>query len=153
MYFNNRTPFDNNVYYTDGAILNKYYWILLILLLILLLLLLLLLLMNYLWIILITNINSILVYASQSIYKLIQDKIMAMMAVHWNFKELGHLFQVSMAMPEKKKEKTPKILWLLFPEEFWLNYSSQISGICVRVKDLSNDFSTELASNSNIPVT
>ena len=83
MYFNNRTPFDNNVYYTDGVILNKYYWILLILLLILLLLLLLLLLlMNYLWIILITNINSILVYASQSIYKLIQDKIMAMMAVH-----------------------------------------------------------------------
>ena len=78
---------------------------------------------------------------------------MAMMAVHWNFKELGHLFQVSMAMPEKKKEKTPKILWLLFPEEFWLNSSSQISGIWVRVKDLSNDFSTELASNSNIPVT
>ena len=77
---------------------------------------------------------------------------MAMMAVHWNFKELGHLFQVSMAMPEKKK-KTPKILWLLFPEGFWLNSSSQISGIWVRVKDLSNDFSTELASNSNIPVT
>ena len=151
MYFNNRTPFDNNVYYTDGVILNKYYWILLILLLILLLLLLLLLLlMNYLWIILITNINSILVYASQSIYKLIQDKIMALMVVHWNFKELGHLFQVSMAMPEKK---TPKILWLLFPEEFWLNSSSQILGIWVRVKDLSNDFSTELASNSNIPGT
>ena len=38
--------------------------------------------MNYLWIILITNINSILVYASQSIYKLIQDKIMTTMAVH-----------------------------------------------------------------------
>ena len=34
---------------------------------------------------------------------------MAMMAVHWNFKELGHLFQVSMAMPEKKKKNTKNI--------------------------------------------
>ena len=32
--------------------------------------------------------------------------MMAMMAVHWNFKELVHFFfQVSIAMPEKKKKK------------------------------------------------
>ena len=129
MYFNNRTPFDNNVYYTDGVILNKYYWILLILLLILLLLLLLLL-MNYLWIILITNINSILVYASQSIYKLIQDKIMAMMAVHWNFKELGHLFQVSMAMPEKKNTKNIMVIvpWGILIKFFFTNFRDMSKG-------------------------
>ena len=127
MYFNNRTPFDNNVYYTDGVILNKYYWILLILLLILLLLLLL---MNYLWIILITNINSILVYASQSIYKLIQDKIMTMMAVHWNFKELGHLFQVSMAMPEKKNTKNIMVIvpWGILIKFFFTNFRDMSKG-------------------------
>ena len=83
---------------------------------------------------------------------------MAMMAVHWNFKELVHFFSGFNRYAWKKKKqktktKTPKILRWLFPEEFWLNSSSQTSAICVRVKDLSNDFSTELASNSNIPVT
>ena len=128
MYFNNRTPFDNNVYYTDGVILNRYYWILLILLLILLLLLLFI--MNYLWIILITNINSILVYASQSIYKLIQDKIMTMMAVHWNFKELGHLFQVSMAMPEKKNTKNIMVIvpWGILIKFFFTNFRDMSKG-------------------------
>ena len=86
--------------------------------------------MNYLWIILITNINSILVYASQSIYKLIQDKIMTMMAVHWNFKELGHLFQVLMAMPEKKNTKNIMVIvpWGILIKFFFTNFRDMSKG-------------------------
>ena len=59
---------------------------------------------------------------------------MAMMAVHWNFKELGHLFQVSMAMPEKKKKKknTKNIMvivpWGIFIKFFFTNLRDMSKG-------------------------
>ena len=39
--------------------------------------------------------------------------MMAMMAVHWNFKELGHFLQVSMAKCLKKKNT--KNIMVIFP--------------------------------------
>ena len=55
---------------------------------------------------------------------------MTMMAVHWNFKELGHLFQVSMAMPEKKNTKNIMVIvpWGILIKFFFTNFRDMSKG-------------------------
>ena len=57
---------------------------------------------------------------------------MAMMAVLWNFKELGHFLQVSMAKGLKKKKKNKNIMvivpWGILIKFFFTNLRDMRKG-------------------------
>lgn len=66
-----------------------------------------------------------------------------------NLKKLRQLFQVSTLF--MKKKITKEILWLLFMDEICLILHNSTGTFCVRVKEPSNEFSTELTKKQPYP--